>query len=484
MLPSIRSPILAAGLSLSLSACAVGPDFVAPATPTATGYAMVGDATTSKVRLVDAVPPGPPWWTHFHSARLDAAIAQAMADSPTLDEADSTLGQSQAALSAVRGQAYPQLGATAGVSRERANLQAFGFTGFGDVQLENPTFALYSVGGAIRYDLDLFGGRTRRIESAAAQAEAQGWRAHAAYLALSANVAMQVITIATLSAQIEAAEATIADDERTVDLVRRANELGGATATATLSARTQLERDRALLPPLKGELAAARHALALLSGKAPANFTVPEIRLSDLAHDDPVPVRLPSSLVRMRPDIRAAEADLHAATAEIGVATANLYPNIDLSASITQGSLAPANLFAYDATAWDLAAQLTAPIFDGGTLKAQREAAIAAAKAADARYRQTVLRAFTEVADAMQAIATDEQAIEAQARTEAQATESLRLHRLAFEKGGGTLLDVLEAQRIQHEAVSARVRAEGQRLIDIVRLYAASATDARMMPAT
>jgi NodT family efflux transporter outer membrane factor (OMF) lipoprotein len=476
-----RLTALAASVSLAvlMTACTtVGPNFAQPAAPKAAGYAAQGDAAPAEARL-DAAPTAGPWWTALGSPVLDATIRQALADSPTLAEADATLRQSQSALAQARGAAGPQVDATAGYTRERANLQAFGFTSFGDVTLSNPTFSLYSVGGGVSYDLDLFGGNRRRIEGASARLEAQARRNDAAYLTLTSNVALQALTIATLNAQIAAVNQMIVADQANIDLVRKANALGGSTATAKVSAQSQMEQDRALLPSLQGQLAAARHALALLVGHAPSDWAAPDFTLADLNLAAPVPVALPSALVRQRPDILAAEADLHAATADIGVATAELYPNIKLTAALTQGALKPQDIFSYDASAWSLGPSVTAPIFDGGALKARRQQAREAAVASSARYQQTVLTAFSQVADALSALSADDDAIAAYGRSEAQAGESLRLARVAYDKGGGTLLEVLDAQRRVHEVQASRVRAQGQRLADVVRLFAASGADWR-----
>jgi outer membrane protein TolC len=122
---------------------------------------------------------------------------------------------------------------------------------------------------------------------------------------------------------------------------------------------------------------------------------------------------------------------------------------------------------------------VTAPIFNGGALKARRQQAREAAVASSARYQQTVLTAFAQVADALSALAADDAAIAAYGRSETQAGESLRLARVAYDKGGGTLLEVLDAQRRVHEVQASRVRAQGQRLADVVRLFAASGADWR-----
>jgi NodT family efflux transporter outer membrane factor (OMF) lipoprotein len=192
-----------------------------------------------------------------------------------------------------------------------------------------------------------------------------------------------------------------------------------------------------------------------------------------------VPLSLPSELVRRRPDILAAEAELHAATAEIGVAVANQYPSINLSANLTQSAIQPQNLFNYSASGWSLLAGVTAPIFHGGTLKAERKVAEAEARASLARYQQTVLRAFVQVSDVLSALGTDQASIEALQRAAAAADVSARDAQTAYRLGGGTLLQVVDAQRTLSRTRRALVEAQGQRNADIVQLYAATAADWR-----
>src|SRR5690606_29416630 len=129
------------------------------------------------------------------------------------------------------------------------------------------------------------------------------------------------------------------------------------------------------------ELANARHRLALLVGRSPAEWSPPDFDLETLVPPASIPVAIPSTLIRRRPDILAAEADLHAAVADIGVATAALYPDVRLTAALTQTSVEPGDLFRYDASGWNFGAGLTAPLFHGGTLSAERRAAQEEAKA-------------------------------------------------------------------------------------------------------
>jgi len=221
-------------------------------------------------------------------------------------------------------------------------------------------------------------------------------------------VAMAAIRIATLREQIAAVNSVIAEDNKNLDFVRKSLAAGAAAPAAQVSARAQLVQDQALLPDLNQQLAEARHGLALLVGHAPADWTAPDFELASLTLPASIPVELPSQLIRRRPDILAAEADLHAATANIGVQAAKLYPNIKLNAGLTQTSLVPEKIFDYDFSGWNFGPAISVPLFGRDQLKSQQREAEAAAKAANARYRQTVLTAFTQVADVLQALANDE----------------------------------------------------------------------------
>jgi len=465
--------LLAAALALA-GCAAAGPNFQRPAATGDTGYAMAGDPAPRGALLTAESRTAGPWWKALGSADLDAVMTQALAGNQTVAQADAALEKARREADVARGALRPQVDVNAGAERERVNPAAFGFPGF-----PSATFDLYSIGGTVAYDLDLFGGARRHLEAARAMADAQGRRADAAYLTLTGNVALQAVRIAGLRAQLAAVDAVVADDAENIAIVRRAEAAGGEATSATAGGQAQLAQDQALAPPLAQQLAEARHALAVLAGKAPAEWAAPDFDLAGFAPPPQVPVSLPSGLVRNRPDILAAEADLHAATAAIGVAQANLYPDVRLSASLTQAAITPGALFDYSSTAWTLGAGLTAPIFHGGALRAARAAAVADAKLSLAQYRQTVLTAFGQVADVLAALAHDDDDLAALTRAEAAAKASLDDSRAAYGLGGGARLAVTVAQRQLNRARLARVQAQGQRLMDIVKLFSATAADWR-----
>lgn len=470
--------LAAAASVLALGACTtVGPDFNRPAPPSgaaAAGYAMKGDPAAPGVALSPEARTAGAWWQAFGSPELDATVREALAGSPTLAEAVATLEQARAQAAAAAGRQAPQIDLNASAQRERINIQALGFGGF-----PNPTVNLFSIGAAVDYDLDLFGGKRRATEEARARAEAEARRADAAYLTLSGNVALQAMRIASLRAQIAAVEAVIADDRQVLEMVRKAERAGGEAPSAIVTSEAQLAEDEALLPPLKRELDAARHQLALFVGKAPAAWTAPEFDLDRLTQPAAVPVSLPSALVRSRPDILAAEAELHAATAAVGVAVANQYPNISLTGNFTQTSTKAGSLTRYGSAGWAIGPTLSFPVFSGGRLKAERQAAEAEARAALARYEQTVLRAFVQVSDVLAALGADEQSIAALRRAQTSSEANARNAQTAYRLGGGTLLQVTDAQRQLSRARRALIQAEGQKFADLVQLYAATATDWR-----
>jgi NodT family efflux transporter outer membrane factor (OMF) lipoprotein len=458
---------------LAAGCAAVGPNFEAPAAPTVDHYAMTGDAAPA---LAAAQAPAGAWWTALGSPQLNAVMAQALKDSPTLAEADATLRRAQLQVTQANALIAPQVEGAASAARQRINTQQFGFTGF-----PSPTINLYSVGASVSYDLDLFGGAKRGLEAARARAQEQSSRTDAAYLTLTGNVAMQAIRIAALRAQLDAARAVIADGEQTLEIARKA-EAAGATARSSLSPSVaQVAADRAQIAPVEAQLSQARHALALLVGRAPAAWTAPDFDLAGFAAPS-APATVPSELVRRRPDILAAEAALHAATAQVGVETAKLYPNLKLSAGYAQGALTPGDLFSYDAAGWNFGPSLSLPIFDGGRRKAGRDAARQEALAADARYRQTVLVAFSQVADALDAIAHDDQEMRAVQDQNDAAQRSFNDQRRAFDLGGGTLLSVVDAQRQLARSRRDLARVQGNRYADLVRLFTAVAADWRPAP--
>ena len=463
----------AAGLT-ALAACTLGPDFKRPEPPATKTYTEEGDrqptvpeAKEKEQHFELGKKISGQWWSLFRSQRLNEVLDMAVQHNLTLVTARATLAQAQQAIVTAQGAYLPQLDLTAGASRQRVNNALFGS------QQQGPIINLFSIGPTVSYALDIWGLNRRRVEQQEALAEFQTWQLDAAYLTLTGNAVNQALQIASARAQIDTINSIIADDERNLKLVQSELAAGEATQIDVQSAASQLAADRTLLPPVRQQLSAARHALSVLVGKAPSDWVPPDFDLSEFTLPEQLPVSLPSELVRQRPDILSAEAQLHAASAAIGVATAQQYPNITLSASLTQEALQPHNLFNPMAQIFNVGSQLTAPIFHGGELEAQKQAAIEAYNGAVATYQQTVLTSFQQVADVMQALGHDAELIEAQRRALESADRSLSLTRTTYAYGNVGVLQVLDAQRLSEQARLGFVRAEVQRQLDTVQLFTA-----------
>ena len=231
-----------------------------------------------------------------------------------------------------------------------------------------------------------------------------------------------------------------------------------------------MAQTQTLASPLEKYLAQTRHQLAVFVGKLPSESGLPEFQLDGLQLPPELPVSLPSSLVRQRPDIRASEALLHEASAQIGVATANQYPQINLTGSYSVNRLELDGVSA-NSTLWNLGAGLTQPIFDGGSLSAKRRAAEAAYDQAEAQYRATVLAAFQNVADNLRAIDADAATLNAQANAESLARESLEISRRLYQLGSISNFALLDAQRVYQQAHINLVAAQSARLSDTAALF-------------
>ena len=443
-------------LALWCCGCAVGPNFVRPDPPDVDRYGS--EAIPDDPHLALGREIAAEWWTLFRSPDLDRLLAQAVAANPTLAAARATLMQARENTNAAVGGLFPEIDATAGASRERSARLREGRN------VGSDTANLYSLGVGVSYALDVFGGVRRTIEREDALADAQHFELAAAYLTLTGNAVTQAVAIASLRAQIAASEQIVADDEQNLALVQRKLDAGKAARSDVLTAQTQLAADAALLPPLRQQLAAARHALAVIAGELPARYAAPEFELASFVPLEEIPVTLPSELVRQRPDILAAEAQLHAASAEIGVATADLFPKLVLSGSLGTQALTTGALFSSPASAWMIAADAAQPIFRGGTLRAQRRAAIAAYDASLATYQQTVHEGFQQVADLLSALGHDRDATDAQRTLFDTAHEALRLQRIGYEAGKTDALRLIDAQRSYQRASLDLARAQAQQL--------------------
>ena len=412
---------LVTGLSLAmalLAGCTVGPRYHAPAPPTVATYTpepqpkeTVGASgwAGSPQHLSQSADIPAQWWTLFHSQGLDAMVREALDSSPTLAQATARLKEAQEESNARTGATkYPSVSANVSAEREQLDLAVYGIP-----FPSPPPFNLLNGSVAVSYALDLFGANRRLVEGLNAQVAYESWQLQAARLMLAGNVVSAAIRQAQLRSQIDITRQMLGLHKKELNIAERRYEAGGVSEYDVRSQRTLVAQTRSELPSLEQQLDVINHQLAVLMGKPPAEAHVASISLDGLNLPQELPLSLPSFLVRQRPDIRAAEALLHQASANVGVATANLYPQIVLSGS--GGGIGTSLTSGGDI--WNFGASLAQPIFNGGALRAEKRKAVAAYQEAGSVYQQTVLQAFREVADSLQAMQHDAQTL--QARTEA-----------------------------------------------------------------
>jgi len=478
----ISSKLLALPLLASVAACTVGPNYKGPPSVASDAVArkafVRADETTTS-----AAPALANWWEGLGDPTLNALVQDALAHNPDVDIAQARIRAATAQVEQHRAEQLPSASANAtylharlpgvslGGSSSDSGAGSDGSSGGSGSSISSLNF--YNLGGNASWEVDLFGGTRRGIEAQAALADVQQAQADATWLTLAANVVTASLQEASLREQVRATEA-IADSQRdSVRIAERQQQIGATSLAATLAARSELAATEATLPPLRARLAATRNQLATYLGSTPAQLELSPLPLDAIALPRDIPVSLPSRLVAQRPDIRAASAQLHAATARVGVATAAMLPQITLSGSAGSQTAHVGELFSAGSRAWSLGLGLTQPLFHGGELRHRKRAAEAGLDKALADWQQTVLVAFQNVADALQALQYDADGLAAQLAAEDAAAQRLALAQRQYRVGASGYLDLLQAQRDHQRARIALIQARTARLADTAALYAA-----------
>jgi NodT family efflux transporter outer membrane factor (OMF) lipoprotein len=460
-----------------VTSCAVGPDFKRPAAPTVRQFTAAPlPAATSPVNTKDGeaqkfvsgadIPAA--WWSLFHSQALDTLIAQALKSNPDLQSAQAALRVAKENVYAQEAAWFPTIGGNLAASRN-LNSTVLSPTLFNYA----PYFNLYSAQLSANWSLDIWGGNRRAVEALKATAEAQHFQVEAAYLTLTSALAAAAVQEASLRAQIAATDVIIKDETDSLAILGRQLAQGQVSGADVTAQQTALAQARQSLPPLQKQLAQERDLITELAGHFPDD-QVPQVfdldRL-DLPHE--LPVSVPGKLVDQRPDVRAAEASLHSAEAGIGVAIANELPDISLSATDGTAATRLAGLFGPGSAYWSVGGGLSQTIFDGGALLHKTHAARAAYDQAVAQYRSTVLTAFQNVADTLEAIEADAHSLDAADAAEDAANRSLDSQKLRLKLGDANVLAVLTAEQAYEQASIALVQARASRLADTVALFEA-----------
>jgi len=471
ILPPLTLSLLAIGLftvSLLIGGCTLGPDFSRPAAP-AGGYAHAAPAPSATRSISYGGDVAADWYRLYGSEQLEQLVRAALERNPSLEAARHGLKAAQYELQAVAGAALPQFDATGQVGRAHIN----GSFLYGPVNAIDQTGNRFELGPALAYNLDVFGGTRRAIESQQAATGVARDQVLNTYVTLVDQVVMTAFDYAASGAQIEVTQALVDELQSQFDLTHALENAGKITRSDTLLAQTQLENLRATLPALHQQRDAYRNALAQLSGQSPDEFVPPALNLRDFTLPAQLPLSLPSTLVRQRPDVLAAEDSLHQASAAVGVAAAARLPSFGISAQYAQQTSALSDFFTRPGGIWSAGINVTAPLFHGGALSAREHEAEERYRQALANYRATALGAFVEVANALQALGHDDESYLAHRSALSAARDDRDLALAQYRAGKYTELQVLTAEQQYQQAALTQVQADVQRFTDTATLFRA-----------
>ena len=430
-----RALVLA--VALAAAACAVGPNYQRPPTPTTTGFR--GQARAEAASFADL-----PWWELIRDPALAALIKAALAGSYDLQDAVARMEVARQTAKASSAALFPELGVSVGPSYQQV---FFGVSapGFPTGNLRYPSYLLQ---GTVSWDIDLWGRLRRLRESALAQFLASEEHRRDVIVSLIGDVATGYFNLEALDLQLAIAHRTVTSREETLALFRNREGGGVGSALDSASEEALLAGARATIPNLERQIVQAENQLSILIGRPPG----PIERGLDLAHH-PVPpeppVGMPASLLERRPDVRQAEALVISANAQVGAAFAALLPGLSFTGNVGVEGASLGHLFTGQALTF-LASGLLSdvlPLFNGAQKVYGWRGQQASYVSAVVAYRRTVLTALREVADALVALKTYREArTELEAQVAAQ-VESVRLAKERFTAGVASYLDVVQAEQ-------------------------------------
>jgi len=428
------------------------------------------------VPFKQAVPrdqePRGKWWEVFKDPQLDTLLAQVEINNQTVKAAEARVREARALTQAARAALFPLVSASAGATRS-------GSRG-GNVSVDNAG-TINSQGGGVRnnynvaldvnWEVDLWGRIRRTIEAGEATAQASAADLESAKLVAQAQLAEDYFLLRVQDAQIRLLNDTVEAYQRSLKLTNNQYAVGVAARADVVQSETQLKSTQAQALDAGVQRAQLEHAIAVLLGKAPADFSV----ASDSVPTDfpAIPPGLPSELLERRPDIAAAERRAAAANAQIGVAQAAFFPSLTLSATGGFQSSVLSQLFSLPSRYWSLGADLAQTLFDAGLRRAQSDQAIATYDENVANYRQTVLNGFQEVEDNLAALRILEQEAAVQDEAVKAARESLTITLNQYRAGTANYLAVVVVQAVALANERTALAILGRRLTASVALIQA-----------
>jgi NodT family efflux transporter outer membrane factor (OMF) lipoprotein len=465
----IASRLLVVPAILSAGSCAIGPDYHRP---TAAAVEEFAEARDWKQAAEGTPLEAGRWWSVFNDPQLDELEAQVEPSNQNLKLAEAQLRQSLALARQAEAGLWPMLGSSIELTRsQHGNALANGTVPGTSQSSSGKAETTRTLQLTASWEFDLWGGVRRSIEEARANTAASRADLAAARLSLQAELAIDYFELRSADATAGLLQSTLKELERSLDITQRQYDVGVVSRGDVLLARTQLSQTRAQLVDLGLTRRQLEHAIALLLGRSPSQFSLPPS--ATVSPIPAIPVGIPSDLLERRPDIAAAERRVAAANAQIGVASAAYFPNLTLFAGSGYQNLTSAPWISAPNFFWSVGPTLAGTLFTGGRIRAQNAQARAEYDATVATYRQTVLQSFRDVEDNIAAlkVLADESVV--QDETVRLAQDLVAVATKQYKAGTVTYLTVATAQATALANARTTESIRSRRLVAAVALIRA-----------
>jgi NodT family efflux transporter outer membrane factor (OMF) lipoprotein len=450
--------------ALQLSGCTVGPKYHTPVAQTPPAYKEVGDWKPAQPNDQNL---GGNWWNIFKNPQLDALEVQVNVSNQNLKAAEAQYQQARAVVRYSRADYYPTVTVDPSATRTKTSAHRPPPNSIFNGITTNDFVLPFD----FSYQVDVWGRIRRTVESNREQAQASAADLATVNLSMHADLAIDYFQARSLDAEEQLLNSTVTQYEQALELIQSRYAGGIASEVEVQQASTQLETTRAQAVDVGVARAQFEHAIAILIGKPPAEFSLPPLPLS--TPPPPIPVSVPSALLERRPDIAAAERRVASANAQIGIAKSAYYPLVNLGASGGFESSVITTLIQGPSGLWSVGLSATETLFDGGRRRAASDEAIAAYDQTVANYRETVLTGFQQVEDNVAALRILEHEAQIQDRAVVAAQKYLELAVTRYKGGVTSYLEVTTAQTAALSDEVTAVNILGRRMVDAVTLVQA-----------
>jgi NodT family efflux transporter outer membrane factor (OMF) lipoprotein len=447
-------------LLLFISGCMVGPDFNKPQPPMPQAWLPPSSQPTTSQSVATNEPPQiATWWTNFNDDELNALVRAGIAANLDIKQAEARIREARASRGQTAANLWPMLNGTGSYSR---------------VGVASRSSDLWQAGLDATWELDIFGGTRRAVESADALVQAAIENQRDVQVTLTSEIAIDYLNIRGFQRQIVIAEENLDSERHTAELTRRVFRAGFAAGLDVANAEAQVATTASTIPPLETGERQSIYALSVLLARPPAAL-VDELSIVQPIPTTPptIPVGLPSDLLRRRPDIRRAEANLHSANAQIGAAVAELFPQFSLTGNFGYESATFKKLFNWSNTLWSVSPTVNLPIFEGGRIQSDIDLQKAVHDESFYAYTETVLSALADVENSLIAYEKEQEHRRTLAEAVAANQRAFDISTQLYTQGQTDFLNVLTAERSLFVTQDALVQSDVSIAIDLVSLYKA-----------